>query len=211
MDPSDKLEVDYHATGDYFRELAGTRFKLLAFVPSVTGVTVALADLGCPSVRLGVLGAFGFLVTLGVLFYDVRNTQLYDALNLRAKCLEAYLGLPKASNRYYKRGGAFLDRPRRELKLFRFFEIWHDRGLAIIYSTSLAAWAYILVGGFFGLPGHDCALRGAWLALLTPVAVWLLFILQLSAYDNPTDPKGALPEDVAALLEKPPKQSLEDT
>jgi len=197
------LEIDYRATGEYFRELAGTRFRLLALVPSVTGLAIALADLGPPSSRFAALGFFGFLVTLGVLFYDVRNTQLYDALQLRAKCLEAYMGFPKASNRQFERGGAFLDRPRRSLTLFRTLLIWHDRGLAIIYSSSLAGWSYVALAGMLGLPSHKAAYAASWMAFVVPPVIWIAFFLQLYAFDCATDEASVLPPDVRELLKRP--------
>jgi len=205
MYDQNKLESDYRATTEYFRELAGSRFKLLALVPSAAGVAVALADLGPPSPRLTVLGLFGFLVTMGVLFYDIRNTQFYDALQLRAKCLEAHLAFPRLTNRHFQRGGAFLDRPRRERKLFGLFTIWHDRGLAIVYCSSLAVWSYLSLAGLFGIPFDRHASTYAWLSICLPVVVWLIFFVQLQVYDNPTDIESCLPLDVQNLLQSAPE------
>ena len=42
MHYEEKLKLDYEQTGQYFHELAGVRFKLLALVPVVTGAAISL-------------------------------------------------------------------------------------------------------------------------------------------------------------------------
>jgi hypothetical protein len=42
MGEDDKLRLGYEQTHEHFRVLADIRFKLLAFVPTVTGLTVTL-------------------------------------------------------------------------------------------------------------------------------------------------------------------------
>jgi len=61
----DKLQLDYEETNRYFRMLTDIRFKLLAFVPTVSGIAVTLVSGSTtPEVRLSI-GLFGLLVTNG--------------------------------------------------------------------------------------------------------------------------------------------------
>ena len=134
MDYNDKLKLDYAATREYFYHLAETRFKLLAFVPTITGLAVTLLARSSSSLVMFGVGVFGWLVSLGIIFYDQRNTQIYDTMVFRAKSLEVMIGLPNLTAHFYphrsamsedkrgskkwKRGGPFLDRPPRSIRLF---------------------------------------------------------------------------------------------
>lgn len=204
----ERLKLDYQETAEYFRELSGARFKLLAIVPAVTGAALATLEPQAAPVRIAVLGLFGFLVVLGIAFYDQRNTQLYDAMQIRAKNLEAYLGLPKASNQQFKRGGAFLDRPMRSLKLFGLVDIWHDRALAIVYSTSLAAWAYLLVAGLAQIEPADSTLCKILVWAFPPV-VWVAFMAHFHQADLATDQAVVLSDKARELLDEPPDPPFE--
>ena len=42
LDADDRLRLDYEQTTQYLRTLIDVRFRLLAFVPTVTGVAVAV-------------------------------------------------------------------------------------------------------------------------------------------------------------------------
>jgi hypothetical protein len=139
------LIKDYEQTTQVIRLLTDTRFKLLAIVPVVTGFAVTLmtgagADRGA-QLAVGLLGA---LVTLGILLYDLRNSQLYDAAIHRAKRLEELLDFPVASNGRVS-GGLYSERPSASEHLLLIFRIKHDRGLALVYSASLAAWCYLIL------------------------------------------------------------------
>jgi len=122
MKTEDKLKIDYESTTKYLHSLADSRLKLLAFVPTVTGLGLAAYDRVTKPEVGAAFGLFGFLVILGVSYYDQRNTSLYDAMQIRAKTLEAYIGFPlsratsyeREGVKYeYKRAGARLDRPPR--------------------------------------------------------------------------------------------------
>ena len=82
---------------------------------------------------------FGSLVTLGVMIYELRNSQFYDIAVGRAKKLEWLLKMPL--------GGLFNGRPKPEdsPKMLGYFKVWHDRGLALIYGTTLAGWCYLSI------------------------------------------------------------------
>ena len=91
-----KLKLDYEQTVLIFNSLAEIRFKLLAMVPTFTVVAIGVIDklVSNPSTMLAI-GALGFLATLGIAFYDQRNTQLYNSAQLRAKSLEALMNFEK--------------------------------------------------------------------------------------------------------------------
>lgn len=64
--------------------------KLLAFVPTLAGLGVVLilnADDIAP-LEAFAIGLFGFIATLGITFYDQRNSELYNASINRASDLE---------------------------------------------------------------------------------------------------------------------------
>jgi hypothetical protein len=129
---------EYESVLASFRQLAEIRFKLLALLPTISGFAIgALSkDLqefkDSPVPRL-VVGVLGFFVTLGIVFYDQRNSQLYNALSRRARHLESKIGAAQ-----------FNDRPQRTLEFLGIFKIWHDRGLALIYGTVMGGWFFLV-------------------------------------------------------------------
>ena len=145
------LRLDYQTTVQQFTALADIRFKLLAFVPTVTGAAFGILKDSPNKAATAAIGAFGFLVTLGIFFYEVRNTQFYDRAVHRAKALEARLKFPICTAGLEK-GGLFSERSGKKsgkksdgkLRLFGLVKIWHDRGLAIVYGSSLAAWSLLV-------------------------------------------------------------------
>ena len=139
------MRLEYETTLETWRMLADVRFKLLALVPAVSGVAIAILSkeiLGAglaakpPPEPVLAVSILGFLVTLGITMYDQRNSQISNWAFHHARKLEAGLGLPQ--------GGHLLDRPGKEdrLRLFGTIAIWHDRGLAIIYGSVLGAWVF---------------------------------------------------------------------
>lgn len=205
----ERLTLDYEQTAEYFRELSGARFRLLAIVPALTGAALATIEPEAEPLRTAVLGVFGFLVIVGVAFYDQRNTQLYDAMQIRAKNLESYLGFAKAANPRFARGGAFLDRPKRSLKLFGMIDIWHDRGLAIIYSTALAGWAYLFVAGLTAIEPAESKVCEV-LVWAIPAITWAAFMAHFHQADLTTDEEVVLSQKARELLAQPPDPPLED-
>jgi len=214
----EKLALDYKATRQYFYHLAETRFKLLAFVPTITGAAVTLlaANHDAP-LMLGV-GIFGWLVTLGIIFYDQRNTQIYDTMVLRAKSLEILVGFDNLTSHLcperasWQQGGAFLDRPPRSLRLVGtgcessksvledcgWIPMWHDGGLALIYSAAMAAWTWLLVHGATAMThGSSETQPILWLAWVIGGVIGVLFFLRLYAIDRRRSRGQTLPEALA--------------
>ena len=81
---------------EVFALLADIRFKLLAFVPSIVGATVALVSKEHDQRVIVAVSALGFMATLGILLYELRNSELYNAAVYRARVLEGELGLTGA-------------------------------------------------------------------------------------------------------------------
>ncbi|MCX6678617.1 MAG: histidine phosphatase family protein [Methanothrix sp.] len=168
------LQLDYKTTNDYFRQLSEIRFKLLAFVPLVSGSAVGLLTLNDKDQSAHpegafLLGLFGLFVTLGVVFYELRNSQFYDLAVCRAKKLERQLKMPL--------GGLFNGRPKHTNgpKIFG-LTVWHDRGLALIYGTTLAGWSYLIIHSFLQILKNNTPF------LVVPIIV-ALFMLIISVIE----------------------------
>jgi hypothetical protein len=146
-DDRDLLRLDYEQTTELVRALTDVRFKLLAFVPTIAGATVGLLSNTASAAQLLGVGLLGFTATAGVLMYELRNSQLYDAAVHRAKVLEERLQLASVRSEEGT-GGAFTERPARTVRLLDFVTVWHDRGLALVYAAALAGWAYLVGWGF---------------------------------------------------------------
>jgi hypothetical protein len=146
------------------RTLTDVRFKLLAFIPTIAGAAVAVVGhSGTASERLAV-GALGLVATLGVLVYEIRNTQAYDYALRRAQELEARLELVSISQAGMP-GGLHTERPGR-----------HDGGLALVYGAALAGWSYLVAwGGLHALGVGNAKEAGGAIAL----AVGLLVVIEL--------------------------------
>jgi hypothetical protein len=143
------LRVDYEQTLAYFRSLHEVRFKLLGFLPILTGAAVVSSSGTTPTQRLA-LACFGFLATLGLTSYDQRNTQIYDRLVRRARLLEKELGfIPLPGDRV---GGAFHCRPPIQ-KVLGIMLVWHIQGLTLVYAASLTAWFWLGALAIISKPG----------------------------------------------------------
>jgi hypothetical protein len=98
----ERLKLDYERTVETYWQLADLRFKLLAFVPTISGAAIALLTrASVPRWESSILAGLGFLVTFGIILYDQRNTQFYNRVVGRAAQLEdklrfAVLGAPEA-------------------------------------------------------------------------------------------------------------------
>lgn len=170
-DSDERLRLDYDETTNLLRTLTDVRFKLLAFIPTIAGAAVAvLGHSGSAAERLAV-GALGLVATLGVLLYEVRNTQTYDYALRRAQELEARLGLVSIS-RAGATGGLHTERPDGTARLV---------GLALVYGAALAGWSYLVGwGGLRALGVGNSKEAGAAIA----VAAGLLVIVELLRIDG---------------------------
>lgn len=59
LDADDRLRLEYEQTTQYLRTLIDVRFRLLSFVPTVTGVAVAIIGRPRPVAELLGVGVLG--------------------------------------------------------------------------------------------------------------------------------------------------------
>lgn len=142
---TDLLRLDYDHTLDQLRTLTDVRFKLLALVPTVSGVAIGLLGRPRSAAELLAVGLLGLCATLGILVYELRNTQLSDYATQRAKAVERELGLVSAFGAAGP-GGLYSERPDRSVHVLG-VELGHDRGLSLVYGAALAGWSYLVSWG----------------------------------------------------------------
>src|SRR3954452_7637990 len=132
----DKAARDYAETTQLLRTLVDVRFKLVAFVPTISGLAVGLLGSGRSAAELLAVGGLGLTATLGILVYELRNTQLHDYALARAKTLEGRLGI-----------GLYSEEPTGDVRFFGVAVAAHDRGLALVYGAAVGGWAYLVAWG----------------------------------------------------------------
>jgi hypothetical protein len=152
LDADDRLRLDYEQTTQYLRTLIDVRFRLLAFVPTVTGVAVAIVGQPRPAAELLGVGVLGLLATLGIFVYELRNTQISGTMIRRAAELERQLRLPSSLGGQAS-GGLYAERPGITVQLLGFLPVSHGLGLALVYSAAIAGWSYLVAWG--GLKAVD--------------------------------------------------------
>jgi len=169
-----RLWADYGHALDIYRQLAEIRFKLLAFVPTLSGAAVALlTEATIDRWEKVSLASLGFLVTLGIVIYDQRNTQFYNGAISRAQYIETELELDKfEADRHRGLFGSRKDHRQRHLLLL---PVSHGLGLNLVYSPVLGAWAFAALHGWGARAG---------VAALVGLSVAVLFFLQFSWNDG---------------------------
>ena len=170
--------MDYEQTLSAWRLLTEIRFKLLALVPTVAGTAVGLlstSDLGRG--EEAALSLLGFFVTLGIVFYDERNNQFYNAAVGRAQFLEGALRLKVAPEDRPHQGGLMRSRPDDPRELFGRLAMRHDRALALIYGSVLGSWMFPLFQAI--VPSQD------WIGLVVAICVGVVFVLDLEYLGRP--------------------------
>lgn len=183
----EQLQLDYDRTTDLLRTLTDVRFKLVAFVPTISGAAIAFLGGGRSTAQLLAVGALGLAATLGVVVYELRNTQIYDYAILRSTALEARLGLPAVFGAG-ETGGFFSERPGRDVRIFG-LPVGHERGLALVYGAALGGWAYVVGWGVLRAlaVGSPQKLGGA-----IGVAVGLAVLVEFLRIDGRPDKAGAV-------------------
>ena len=145
LDADDRLRLDYDQTQQLLRTLTDIRFKLLAFVPTIAGASVGFFGQARPAAELMAIGLVGLVATVGILVYELRNSQTYAAAASRARMLEERLELGT--------GGLLSDRPAGTGRLFGVLPITRELGLGLVYGAALAGWTYLVAWG--GLEALD--------------------------------------------------------
>jgi hypothetical protein len=178
----DRIKVDYEQTLATYRMLADIRFKLLAFVPTISGAAITFLSSKTaqaePQTTL-VISMLGFLVTLGIAFYDQRNSEIHDQIVSRAGFLERVLQFPVFDGRE----GHMRQRPKRSRYLFNIYEIWHDRALAMIYGTVLGAWLFPFCYALFSVVGWSKQ-AAAWDAVVFAGLATIAFIAEFHRLED---------------------------
>jgi hypothetical protein len=202
MTEDDKIKLDYERTAQYFLHLADVRFRLLALLPIVSGAALAIVPAHLEPAEMLALGMLGLVVTIGVLLYDQRNSQIYNSLVGRLNLIEESLRLP-AMRDNKQVGGAFLDRPggdRRRMVL-GILPANHGLGLDLIYSASVAAWLFVVTRAGILLLGLG-ARSQMYLLLLLPAVLGVLLFLDLRRIDKASKWEGTIPAEVQKRIDK---------
>jgi hypothetical protein len=173
---SEDLRLDYNETTDLMRGLTDVRFKLVAFVPTISGAAIAVLGHGRSTAELLAVGMLGLVATVGIVIFDLRNTQLLDYAVLRAKSLEEKLGFVSIFEPG-RPGGLFTERPGRDLRIFGLAGVGHDRGLALVYSAAIGGWCYVVAwGALRALNVGDARQIGGALGVIGAIVVLIEFI-----------------------------------
>jgi hypothetical protein len=159
------------------QSITDMRLKLLGFLPiaSGAGIYAVLGDGGSSIPPFAwVAGLFGFLITLGLFFYELRGLQRSAVLERSGRELEASLGLAN---------GQFSVQPEGHLG-----GLVDTRAAAwIIYTTVLGGWAYLTFVRNLGTLW--AALAAAIVAL--GVAFWLSQRMRSIAVETRSELSGA--------------------
>src|SRR5947209_5797281 len=147
MGEDERLRLDYDQTTELVRTLMDVRFKLLGFVPTIAGAAVALVGAGRPTgAELLGVGLLGLVATFGVLLYDLRNTQVYNAALRHARGLERLLALG-ADGEHTAPAHLLAQDPPPGARLFGLAAFGPQRAVALVYGAALAGWSYLVAWG----------------------------------------------------------------
>ncbi len=129
----DELITLYEQVCASWHALIDIRFKLLGFVPAVSVLLLAnlLSTDGAakglsPTAKI-MIAALGFIATVALLVYDLRNSALHDDLISRGRKIEELWGIHTGQFRGRLKSSNWL--------------IKHDRATALIYGSALIGWA----------------------------------------------------------------------
>lgn len=146
MRDAELLRLDHERNTARLRELGEIRFRLLAFVPTIAGATVAILPQRAEPEDFAAVGLVGLVATLGVFLYELRNTVILRDVSARVLLLERGLdpddGAPP--------GRAADPEPARGPRLFGLVRPTHARGLGLLYGAAIGAWIYLTVWGALG-------------------------------------------------------------
>lgn len=147
---------DHATTLDLFKILVDIRFKLLTFVPTVTTVAVGILSSGKQQNTFDegttlFVGVAGVLLSVAIVVYELRNSQIHDRAVHRIKHLERLLGFtpsyagesPRGMFQERGRGGLFMG----------LVIVQHDRALSIVYGVVLTLWTWVLLTGLTDFVG----------------------------------------------------------
>lgn len=190
--------VDYERTVATIHQLTEVRFKLAAFLPALTGAAVALlaaSELG--PLTTATLGFGGLCFSLGIVLYDLRNSQHYNSAIGRATELEKVLGFDVfAPDRH---PGVFGSRRDTTSNVkadgrdhFVGLSVRHGTALALVYTAVIGAWIWVVLRAAadgFADGASDSWLRvephGQWVALGVTTLLTVLVFRGYRRHDPP--------------------------
>ena len=163
----ENLRTVYRELCSSYRAIDDFRTKLLGFLPLVTGTGIFFlvtdkAKIEMAQTAFGPIGAFGFVVTLGLFFYEFFGIKKCGALITAGEELEKELNIVD---------GQFTKRPPGVLGLIN-----EPLAAGIIYPSVLAAWTFVALA--FS-QYQDTAQRWATVVFLVGVAVSFSYNLKL--------------------------------
>lgn len=158
MDAEDRLRLDYDRTSDLVQSLLDTRFKLLALVPTIAGTAVGLVGTPRPAVELLGIGLLGLVATVGILLYELRNSEILEAMLQHAKVLERVLGLETGAA--HGPEGLLSLRAGPHGRFLGALSATHQRALGLVYGAALGGWSYLVSWGVLAAFGVDGAQEG---------------------------------------------------
>jgi hypothetical protein len=159
MDAEDRLRLDYDRTTELVQSLLDARFKLLALVPTIAGTAVGLVGTPRPAVELLGIGVLGLVATVGILLYELRNSEILEALLQHAKVLERVLGLETGPRVHGPEGLLSLSAGTRG-RFLGVLAASHERALGLVYGAALGGWSYLVAWGTLAAFGVDGAQEG---------------------------------------------------
>ena len=130
--------TQYEQVARLLGALDETRFRLLAFVPTIAGAAVGLISGQPPAVDLLAIGLLGLAATTGILVYELRNSQIASGLSAHAGRLERALQFDGPALAQHSAAGT---------RLFGLIGLSRVRGLALVYAAALAGWSYLTAWG----------------------------------------------------------------
>jgi hypothetical protein len=162
------LLKEYGEVANNFRTLTDIRFRMLSFLPIISGLAAAGVAIKGDLAGVGTftLALLGLMATMGLATYNARNDQLYDELVSRAAAIERSLGLPD---------GQFANRPCAWLTIRIGFplKINHRTAVAIIYAASAALWLNLLFAGILELARRTYLYFDSPLFLVSTPSAWV--------------------------------------
>ncbi|MFL5861382.1 MAG: hypothetical protein ACJ780_11445 [Solirubrobacteraceae bacterium] len=199
MDAEDRLRLDYDRTTELVQALLDARFKLLALVPTVAGTAVGLIGTPRPAVELLGIGVLGLAATVGILLYELRNSEILEALLRHAQILERVLGLQTGSSVPGPEGLLSLRAGTRG-RFLGVVSAAHERALGLVYGAALGGWSYLVAWGILLACGLSHAqTTGALIGLAAGLAV-MWDVERMGRILRRTKPDGEAEEPLVARL-----------
>jgi hypothetical protein len=170
MNADDRLRLDYEQTTEQISALTDVRFKLLGFIFTIATAAVAIVGAHPSTGALIGVGLLGLVATIGILLFELSNTQTLNAALYRAQHLERALGLRDAQGQSspVDKTGQPVEQPR----AFGTVPVSQDQAVGLVYGAALGGWGYLLVwGALHGLQVSGARAIGGVIGALCAVVV----------------------------------------